>query len=88
MKHGHASPAQYETRVPNSASIPVACDICRERPVTMLIVDFIFACKQCEKRISVALRNGMRSAPLGDRVSWIMTRDGGSSNFVLNGNCQ
>ena len=57
MKQGRMSPARYKTRVPNSASIPVACDICRERPVAMLVVDFIFACNQCAKRISVALGN-------------------------------
>lgn len=78
MKEGRMSLARYGTRVPNSASIPMKCDICRERSVAILIVDFIFACNQCAKRISVALGNGMGKRALerqsfldSDTRSWV-----------------
>src|SRR5260370_42653793 len=40
MKQGRMPPARSKTRVPHLASIPVACDICRERPLSMRVVAF------------------------------------------------
>jgi len=42
----------------NGASIPPACEVCHEEPVTTLVADFIFACNVCAKRISAALWHG------------------------------
>jgi len=41
-----------------NASIPLACEVCREKPVTTLVTDFIFACDSCAKRIATALWHG------------------------------
>ena len=37
---------------------PLACEVCREGPVTTLVVDFIFACESCANRIAAALWHG------------------------------
>jgi len=49
------APARQKSRRVNGVSIPLACEVCRERQVTRLVVNFIFACDVCAKRISAAL---------------------------------
>ncbi len=46
---------RHKSRGVDTASIPVVCEVWRERPVTRLVVNFIFACDRCVKRISTAL---------------------------------
>ena len=50
-----------------AASIPLACEVCREGLVTTLITDFIFVCDPCAKRISTALGRGRQA---GDHRSY------------------
>jgi len=35
--------ARHKSRRVNAVSIPLACEVCREEPVTTLVADFIFA---------------------------------------------
>jgi len=56
--------AGYKSRRVNAASIPPACEVCREEPVTTLVADFIFACKVCAKRTSAALWHGREERTL------------------------
>jgi hypothetical protein len=51
--------ARHKSRRVNAA-IPLACEVCREEPVTTLVADFIFACDSCAKRIATAMRHGRR----------------------------
>lgn len=55
--------ARHKSRRVN-ASIPPACEVCREEPVTTLVADFIFACNVCAKRISAALWHGREERAL------------------------
>jgi hypothetical protein len=48
-------PGQYKPGAPKSSFIPALCEVCRNRPVAMIVVDFIFACNQCAKRIEAAI---------------------------------
>jgi ribosomal protein L37AE/L43A len=48
----------------DTASIPVVCEVCRERPVTRLVVNFIFACDLCAKKISTELWHGREERTL------------------------
>jgi len=50
--------ARHKSRGGYGASIPLVCDVCRERPATTLVVDFIFACDSCAKRIVTTLAHG------------------------------
>jgi hypothetical protein len=50
--------ARHKSRGADAASVPLACEVCREGPATTLVVDFIFACDLCAKRISTALGRG------------------------------
>jgi len=50
--------AQRKSRRMSGASIPLACEICRKKPVTTPVADFIFACDSCAKRIAIALWRG------------------------------
>jgi len=50
--------AWNKSRRVNAPSIPLACEVCREEPVTTLVADFIFACDPCAKRIATALWHG------------------------------
>ena len=50
--------ARHESRRVNAVSIPLACEVCREEPVTTLVADFVFACDSCAKRIATALWHG------------------------------
>jgi ribosomal protein S27E len=62
--------ARNKSRRVNGASIPVACEVCREEPVTTLVADFIFACDSCAKRIATALWNGRQERVVaGENVS-------------------
>src|SRR5580693_9620498 len=56
--------ARQKSRRVNGASIPLACEVCHERPATRLVVNFIFACDGCAKRISAALWNGRQKLAL------------------------
>jgi ribosomal protein L37AE/L43A len=56
--------ARHKSRRVNGASIPLACEVCRERQVTRLVVNFIFVCDVCAKRISAALWNGREELAL------------------------
>jgi ribosomal protein L37AE/L43A len=56
--------ARQKSRRVNGVSIPLACEVCRERPVTRLVVNFIFACDVCAKRISAALWNSRQELAL------------------------
>jgi hypothetical protein len=47
--------AGYKSRRVNAVSIPLACEVCREEPVTTLVADFIFACDRCAERIATTL---------------------------------
>jgi hypothetical protein len=49
---------RHKSRRVNAASIPLACEVCREKPGTTLIADFVFACDSCAKRIATALCHG------------------------------
>ena len=61
---------QYKRGAPKSRLIPVRCEVCRNRPVTMIVVDFIFACHQCAKRIETAIEHRRDERPLArGRVS-------------------
>ena len=46
--------ARHKLRRVNAASIPLACEVCHEGPVTTLVADFIFACDSCARRIATA----------------------------------
>jgi hypothetical protein len=46
---------RHKLRSADAASIPLACEVCRERQVASLVVNFIFACDSCAKRIATAL---------------------------------
>jgi hypothetical protein len=50
--------ARRKSRGVRAASIPSVCDVCREGPATTLVVDFIFACDSCAKRIVITLWHG------------------------------
>ena len=50
--------ARLKSRRVNAASLPPACEVCREAPVTTLVANFIFACDSCAKRIASALPHG------------------------------
>ena len=50
--------AWHKSRRVNAPSIPLACEVCREEPVTTLVADFIFACDPCSKKVSTALWHG------------------------------
>jgi hypothetical protein len=50
--------ARHRSRGMPAASIPLVCDVCREAPVTTLVVGFIFACEPCSARIST--RSGLK----------------------------
>lgn len=47
--------ARHKSRGVRAASVLLVCDVCRERPATTLVVDFIFACNSCAKRIVTTL---------------------------------
>jgi hypothetical protein len=49
---------RHKSRRVNAASIPLACEVYREKPATTLIADFIFACDSCAKGIATALWHG------------------------------
>jgi hypothetical protein len=57
--------ARNKSRRVNAASVPVACEVCREKPVTTLVADFIFACDSCAKRIATALCCGRQERVVG-----------------------
>jgi len=62
--------ARHKSRRVNVASIPLACEVCREGPVTTLVVDFIFACDSCAKRIASALWHGRQErVVVGENLS-------------------
>jgi len=50
--------ARHKSRRVDAVSIPLACEVCREEPVTTLVADFIFGCDSCAKRIATALWHG------------------------------
>ena len=56
--------ARHKSRGVHAASIPLACEVCREGPATTLVVDFIFACDLCAKRISTPLWHGREERAL------------------------
>jgi len=51
---------RHKLRGANAASIPLACEVCREERVTTLVADFIFACTVCAKRILAVLWRGRK----------------------------
>jgi hypothetical protein len=55
---------RHKSRQVNAASVPPACEVCREEPVTTLVADFIFACNVCAKRISAGLWHGREERTL------------------------
>jgi hypothetical protein len=57
--------ARHKSRGADAASIPLACEVCRERPAANLVVDLIFACDPCAKRISTALWHGGQERVIG-----------------------
>jgi hypothetical protein len=61
--------ARHKSRRVKEASIPPACEVCREEPVTTLVADFIFACTVCAKRISAVLWHGREERTLRQGVS-------------------
>jgi ribosomal protein L37AE/L43A len=62
--------ARHKSRRVNAVSIPLACEVCREKPVTTLIADFIFACDSCAKRIAAPLWRGRQERlVVGENVS-------------------
>jgi hypothetical protein len=50
--------ARRNSRGGRAASIPLVCDVCRERPATTQVAGFIFACDVCAERISTGLWRG------------------------------
>jgi ribosomal protein L37AE/L43A len=48
----------------DAVSIPLACEVCRERQVTRLVANLIFSCDVCAKRISAALWHGREELAL------------------------
>jgi ribosomal protein L37AE/L43A len=62
--------ARHKSRRVNAVSIPLACEVCREEPVTTLVADFIFACDRCAERIATALWHGRQKRVVaGENVS-------------------
>ena len=45
------------SRVEHDKVSPVLCEVCRERPATTVVVDFIFACDECAAKIETAIRH-------------------------------
>ena len=52
-----AASAQHKPRRSISPLIPALCEVCRKRPVTTIVVDFIFASSLCAKKIETAIRH-------------------------------
>ena len=62
--------ARHKSRRVNAVSIPLACGVCREEPVTTLVADFIFACDRCAERIATPLWHGRQEREVaGENVS-------------------
>jgi ribosomal protein L37AE/L43A len=62
--------ARHKSRQVNAASIPPACEVCREEPVTTLVADFIFACDRCAKTFAAARWNSRQEREIvGGNVS-------------------
>jgi hypothetical protein len=61
--------AWRNSRGGRAASIPLVCDVCRERPATTQVASFIFACDVCAKRISTALWRGREAEITGPKKS-------------------
>ncbi len=62
--------ARHKSRRVNAAPVPPACEVCREKPVTTLVADFIFCCDSCAKRIATALwQNRQESVVVGKNFS-------------------
>jgi len=62
------APARHKSRRVNAVSIPLACEVCREEPVTTLVADFIFACDPCAKRIATALWHGRQERVVAGEI--------------------
>jgi hypothetical protein len=56
--------ARHKSRRVNEASIPPACEVCREGPVTTLVADFIFPRSVSAKTISAVLWHGREERTL------------------------
>jgi len=50
--------ARHKSRRVNAAFIPLAFEVCREKPVTTLVANFILACDSCAKGMATALWHG------------------------------
>ena len=62
--------ARHKSRRVNAASLPLACEVCREEQVTTLVANFIFACDSCAKRIATALWQGRQErVVVGENLS-------------------
>jgi len=62
--------AQHKSGLSNSALVPTVCEVCRTQPAEAVVVDFIFACDRCAKKIRAATgdqraNTGNRFSPLG-----------------------
>jgi hypothetical protein len=66
--------ARHKSQRVNAASIPPACEVCREEPVTTLVADFIFACDVCAKRISAVLWHEREERALTAEVSLLNSK--------------
>ena len=58
--------AQHKSRTSNSAPIPQMCEVSRTQPAKVVVVEFIFACDRCAKKIRAAA--GDQGANTGNRV--------------------
>ena len=47
--------ARRKSGTSNFPLIPVLCEVCRNRPVVKIVVDFMFACERCAKKIETAI---------------------------------
>ena len=63
--------AQHKWGSSNSAVVPTVCEVCRTQPAEVVVVDFIFACDRCAKKIGAA--TGDQRANTGNRFSPIGT---------------
>jgi hypothetical protein len=76
--------ARHKSRRVIATSIPLACEVCREEPVTALVADFIFACDSCAKRVATVLwQDREKRVVVGENFSSDREMTGGSIDFKL-----
>lgn len=70
--------AQHKSRSSNSALVATVCEVCRSQPAEIVVVEFIFACDRCAKKIGAA--TGDQRANTGNRFSPLGTETKPSSS--------